>query len=134
MYNKFYGLREKPFKLTPDPRFLYFSESHKEAFAHLKYGLQERNGFVALTGEVGTGKTTLLYALIGGLNGKAKTVFITNPNLSVSDFFHFVGSELGLDGSETKGDFLINFKKYIKRVHVTRQALSKLFLLRKISV
>lgn len=114
MYNKFYGFRESPFKLTPDPRFLYLSENHKEALAHLKFGLQEKNGFVALTGEVGTGKTTLLYSLIGSLNGKVKTVFITNPKLSVSDFFHFVNSELRLDCSESKSSFLINFKKYVQ--------------------
>ncbi len=59
MYEAFFGFREKPFNLTPDPRFLYLSAKHSEAFAHLEFGLKQRGGFVAVTGEVGTGKTTL---------------------------------------------------------------------------
>ena len=63
MYLNFYGLNEKPFNSTPDPRFLYLSPGHREALAQLQYGTQERKGFMVLTGKVGTGKTTLLNAL-----------------------------------------------------------------------
>lgn len=114
MYTKFYALREKPFNLTPDPRFLYLSESHKEALAHLKYGVQERKGFIALTGEVGTGKTTLLHALINGLDGNVKTIFMTNSNLSIPGFYHFVSSELGLPYTKGKSNFLVNFKGFLQ--------------------
>ncbi|MDP3030045.1 MAG: hypothetical protein Q8O04_11255 [Deltaproteobacteria bacterium] len=69
MYERFYYLNEKPFKITPDPRFLFWSEGHKEALAHLRYGVEERKGFVVITGEVGTGKTTLLQALLAGSEG-----------------------------------------------------------------
>ncbi len=64
MYNQFYGFREKPFEITPDPRFLYLSESHKEALAHLTYAVRERKGFTVITGEVGTGKTTLVQTVL----------------------------------------------------------------------
>jgi general secretion pathway protein A len=67
MYESFYGLREKPFNLTPDPKFLYLSKKHKEAFAHLLYGIRNRSGFVEITGEVGTGKTTICRTLLSRL-------------------------------------------------------------------
>ncbi len=64
MYNEFYGFREAPFNITPDPRFLFFSDKHREAFNHLLYGIRERKGFIQLTGEVGAGKTTLCRAML----------------------------------------------------------------------
>jgi general secretion pathway protein A len=64
MYTRHYGLREKPFSLTPDPRYLYLSSSHREALAHLLYGIEQGEGFIAVTGEVGTGKTTLCRTLL----------------------------------------------------------------------
>jgi len=76
MYTQYYGLSENPFSMTPDPRFLYFTEAHREALAALVYGIKERKGFVALTGEAGTGKTTLLYRLVDNLNEKVHTAFI----------------------------------------------------------
>src|SRR5439155_7741349 len=69
VYLAFYGLHEKPFGATPDPRFLYLAPSHREALAQLVYGVQEKKGFLVLTGEVGTGKTTLLHALLGRFDG-----------------------------------------------------------------
>ena len=72
MYTQFFGLNEKPFSLTPDPRFLFLSESHREALAHLLYGIEQGEGFIAVTGEVGTGKTTLCRALmqrLGAIEG-----------------------------------------------------------------
>jgi len=123
MYTGFYGLKEKPFNLTPDPRFLYFSESHKEALARLKYGIQGQKGFAALTGEVGTGKTTLLHSLLRRLNGNVKSVFITNPNMSIPEFFHYVGSELGFQYVNTKSNFLVSFKDYIKHASLKHEIL-----------
>ncbi len=76
MYTQFYHFSEKPFNLTPDPKFLYYTPSHREALASMIYGINERRGFVAVTGEVGTGKTTLIYTLLNNLNEKVKTAFV----------------------------------------------------------
>ncbi len=76
MYTSFYNFSEKPFNLTPDPKFLFYTPSHREALASMIYGINERRGFVAITGEVGTGKTTLIYTLLNNLNEKVKTAFV----------------------------------------------------------
>jgi general secretion pathway protein A len=76
MYTQFYHFSEKPINLTPDPKFLYYTPSHREALASMIYGINERRGFVAITGEVGTGKTTLIYTLLNNLNEKVKTAFV----------------------------------------------------------
>ena len=82
MYLDFYGFREKPFSLTPDPRFVFLSKNHREAFAHLLYGINNRVGFIVLTGEVGSGKTTLMRALLGQLDpDHHRTALIFNPSL-----------------------------------------------------
>ena len=70
MYTAFYGLREKPFSLTPNPRFLYLADAHREAMAHLLYGLEQGEGFIVVTGEVGTGKTTLCRSLLERIEGE----------------------------------------------------------------
>ena len=107
MYEKFYGLNERPFNVTPDPRFLYVGEQHQEALAHLIYGIYERKGFMVLTGEVGTGKTTLINTLLERLNHSVKTAFIFNPNLTLRDLFISIKNEFGLkSGFKTKADFL----------------------------
>ena len=80
MYLTFYGLKEKPFNATPDPRFLYMGSAHREALAQLLYGAQERKGFIVLTGKVGTGKTTLLHALRQRLNGQTAISFVVNSD------------------------------------------------------
>src|SRR5437899_3694852 len=81
MYLTFYGLAEKPFNATPDPRFLYMTPGHREALAQLYYGTQERKGFIVLTGKVGTGKTTLLHALFQRLNGQSSASSVVNSTL-----------------------------------------------------
>ncbi|MFH1778705.1 MAG: XrtA/PEP-CTERM system-associated ATPase [Candidatus Omnitrophota bacterium] len=81
MYKSFFGLKEKPFNVTADPNFLFFSKKHREAFDHLIYGIKERKGFLEITGEIGTGKTTLCRALLNQLDKKTKTAFIFNSNL-----------------------------------------------------
>jgi general secretion pathway protein A len=82
MYLNYYGLKENPFNVTSDPSFFYLSKAHREALAHLLYGIRERKGFLELTGEVGAGKTTLCKTLLKRLDPNTKTAFILNSNLS----------------------------------------------------
>lgn len=97
MYRDFYGLTEKPFGLTPDPRFVYLSENHSEVFVHLWYGLHHGGGFIALTGEVGTGKTTMLRILLSRLDpAKWRSALIFNPALTVDSLLKEVLREFGL--------------------------------------
>jgi general secretion pathway protein A len=99
MYTAFYKLNERPFELTPDLRFLYLSPKHKEALAHLTYGVAERKVFVQLTGEVGTGKTLMLDALVHGLDATTKVARITNTTISRTDLLRALAWELGLPGA-----------------------------------
>ena len=108
MYTKFFNLKEEPFNLTPDPKFLYLSQSHKEALVRLVYGIRKRKGFMVMTGKVGTGKTTLLHTLLRHLDENTKKVFIFNPTLDVKDFFKFVCFDLEIQANvQTKGDCLL---------------------------
>lgn len=97
MYLEYYGLKEAPFDLTPNPRFLFFSAKHREAFNHLLYGIRERKGFVQLTGEVGAGKTTLCRALLEQLGDHFATALILNPVLSADQLMKAISMEFGLD-------------------------------------
>jgi len=81
MYLDFYGLKEKPFSVTSDPNFLYLSRKHQEAISHMQYGIEERMGFLEITGEIGTGKTTICKGLLNTLDEHTKTAFILNSNL-----------------------------------------------------
>ena len=83
MYEEFFGLSDAPFRLTPDPRFLYLSSKHAEALAHLRLGLTEPGGFVCITGEIGTGKTTVLRTFLADLGPDVSTAYIFNPTLSL---------------------------------------------------
>jgi len=97
MYLDFHGFREKPFNLTPDPRFVFLSKTHKEAFAHLLYGIDHRVGFIGLTGEVGSGKTTVLRALLGQLDpDHHRTALIFNPCLSAPELLQNINREFGI--------------------------------------
>ncbi len=97
MYEDFYGFREKPFNLTPDPSFLYLSENHKEAFAHLLYGIRNRSGFVMVTGEIGTGKTTICRSLLSKLDPDTEVAFIFNPVLSAEELLRKINEDFGID-------------------------------------
>ncbi len=101
MYEAFYGLKERPFNLTPDPRFLYLSEKHKEAFAHLQYSIQNRTGFVMVSGEVGTGKTTICRSLLNQLDTNTELAFIFNPMLSPKELLKTINEDFGI---ESHGD------------------------------
>jgi general secretion pathway protein A len=94
MYTSFFGLREKPFAITPDPRYLYLSERHAEALAHLLYGINEAGGFIQLTGEVGTGKTTVIRSLLEQLPGHADVALILNPRVTPAEFLLTICEEL----------------------------------------
>ena len=97
MYLEYYGLKLAPFDITPNPRFLFHSRKHREAFNHLLYGIRERKGFVQLTGEVGAGKTTLCRALLEHLDGHYSTALILNPVLSADELMKAIATEYGLD-------------------------------------
>lgn len=96
MYNEFYGFKESPFNITPDPRFLFLSDKHREAFNHVLFGIKERKGFIQLTGEVGAGKTTICRALLEELGPEFKTALILNPCMSESQLLRSVLAEFGI--------------------------------------
>ena len=97
MYNEFYGFAEAPFNITPDPRFLFFSDRHREAYDHLLYGIAERKGFIQLTGEVGAGKTTLCRAVMETLGDNYRTALILNPWMNETDLLRSILGELELE-------------------------------------
>lgn len=97
MYTGHFGLNEKPFSISPDPRYLYLSQRHADALAHLLYGVTESGGFIQLTGEVGTGKTTLIRSLLEQLPDKTEIALILNPQLSSKQFMQAICHELRVD-------------------------------------
>lgn len=96
MYTAFYDLSEKPFSLTPDPRYLFLASSHREALAHVLYGIDQGEGFIAVTGEVGTGKTTLCRALLHRLSPGTEVAYIFNPAQTGDELLRAIHAEFGL--------------------------------------
>lgn len=96
MYRRFFNIKEKPFNVTSDPSYLFLSRRHKEAFSYLIYGIEERKGFLEITGEIGTGKTTLCRALLNKLDGNTKTAFVLNPDLSQLQLLQVIMEDFGL--------------------------------------
>src|SRR5262245_49079101 len=114
MYLSFYGLTEKPFNATPDPKFLYMSPGHRVALAQLLYGTEERNGLIALTGKGGTGKTTLLHALCQRLNGQSAVSFVVNSALPFDQFLEYVLEDLGINkAAESRAQRLIALNNFL---------------------
>ncbi|TLM69315.1 MAG: DUF2075 domain-containing protein [Deltaproteobacteria bacterium] len=108
MYETHFGLTEKPFNLTPNPRFLFLSRTHQEALAHLRYGLENRTGFIAVTGEVGTGKTTILRQLFSQLDeSRFRLAMIFNPSLGVMELLRSVNREFGLPARKRSNPGLV---------------------------
>ncbi len=108
MYKNFYHLRENPFNITADPEFFFSSTRHNEAFNHLIYGIKERKGIMVLTGEIGTGKTTLCRNLLNRLDENVKTALILNPNFSETQLIQIVLKDLGITTKSTNKLALIN--------------------------
>jgi general secretion pathway protein A len=96
MYLKYFQLNEMPFNITPDPRFLYYAPHHQEAYDHLMYGITQRKGFIELTGEVGSGKTTICRALLSSLGKDVKTALILNPTFSETQLLRSMLNDFGL--------------------------------------
>lgn len=114
MYHTFYGLIRPPFEMTPDPAFLYLGETHREGLATLVYGVRSRKGFVMLTGEVGTGKTTLLHALLAQLDANTDSAYIFNSRLEPLDFFQLLFDDLGIEKTCTrKAEYLLALNHYL---------------------
>ena len=124
MYEKFFNFKEKPFKLVPNPAYLFLSKSHEETLAHLNYALSEGDGFVEITGEVGTGKTTLCRTFLENLGSDTIAAYIFNPRLGPKELIRTINDELGIkyDTNNTKdlidklNAFLIRKKINAKKV------------------
>ncbi|HSV08730.1 MAG TPA: AAA family ATPase [Candidatus Binatus sp.] len=108
MYERFFGLVDAPFRLTPDPRYFFLSGKHADALAHLRFGLTESSGFVCITGDVGTGKTTLLRAYLGDLGPEVATAYIFNPALTPLELLQTINRELGLPAASTSQKILVD--------------------------
>jgi general secretion pathway protein A len=122
MYQAHFKLSRKPFQITTDPKFLWLGEKYQEALAILKYGIMDNKGFLLLTGDVGTGKTTLINALVDTLGDETITAIISDPGLEALDLFKFIAEAFGLDSGFTrKGEFLLQFEKFLIRAHANRK-------------
>ena len=119
MYHRFFGLKESPFNVNPDPRYLFKTGHTREALACLTYGIEARKGFVLLSGEVGTGKTTLLNKLREWLQGSGiATAFIFNPRLTVTEFFDFMMAEFGIPcDPNMKSQVLLKLNHWLLELH-----------------
>jgi general secretion pathway protein A len=119
LYLDFYGLKENPFSVTPDPRYLYFSPPHREAYCHIIYGIEQRKGFIEITGEVGCGKTTICRAVLSGLSDNVETALILNPSLTETQLLRAMLNDFGLQVKgrdrlayiETLNEFLLDMNK-----------------------
>ncbi|MBI3756381.1 MAG: AAA family ATPase [Deltaproteobacteria bacterium] len=119
MYEEFYGFRDRPFRLTPDPNYLFLSTNHQEALGHLLFGVKEGSGVVVITGEIGAGKTTLLRTLVRNLDDNTIIAYIFNPALSAIELLQTINTELGLPSSSTSKKELID---ELNRFLLTQQA------------
>jgi general secretion pathway protein A len=117
VYAEFYGFKELPFALTPDPRFIYFTPSHTEVMANLHYGIESGKGLVVVTGEVGTGKTTILRWMMQRLDRTVLVAYIFNPRFSVTEFYQHVASLLDIQKWETKPELLAELGKALESRH-----------------
>lgn len=106
MYQSYYHFKEAPFNITADPEFFFSSSRHQEAVAHLEFGVQSRRGIIVLTGEIGTGKTTLCRTLLSRLDPSVKTALVLNPNFTNIQLLQFILKDLGIS-TETKNKFAL---------------------------
>ncbi len=118
MYQSFYNLHSKPFRSSADPKFLWLDEKHKEALATLQYGVLDSKGFILMTGDIGTGKTTLINALMAQLDNNIIAARVHDPELDRMEFFNYIAREFNIQGQfETKGEFLNHFKRFLHKSH-----------------
>ncbi len=118
MYLSHYSLRAKPFQLSPDPRFLWLGEQYKEALAALEYGIRSTKGLILLTGDVGTGKTTLVNAIINRWNVDSVIASVSDPQMEIMDFYNFLAHSFKMDRRfESKGDFLVKFSHLVFNIY-----------------
>ena len=114
MYQSFFSLKQKPFAITSNPSFLFLSQRHQEALSHLLYGIKERVGFIEITGEVGTGKTTICRALLNQLDSRTKTAFVFNSTLSGPPLIQAIMEDLGVPMErKNRGDLFSEFHRYL---------------------
>src|SRR5262245_52152993 len=122
MYKEFYGFTTYPFALTPDPQFLYPRDSYQDCLFYLLHGLERRYGLLVMTGEIGTGKTFLLNALIKKLDEKIHAVFIENSKLSSFEILQYASKELRLDiTGQSKAELLFNLKDFLSTHVMTNE-------------
>lgn len=118
MYRSHYSLAKKPFQLSTDPKFLWLGEKHKEALATLKYGVVDQKGFLLVSGDVGTGKTTLINALLESIEKDTLVANITDPALDLIEFFNFVALSFNIpEKFDSKIDFIVYFSQFLKKVY-----------------
>lgn len=117
MYKEHFALKDYPFSLTPDPKFIVFTPSYNELLAGLYYGIEMAKGLIVLTGEVGTGKTTALRWLIRRLDSSVRAAYIFNPHLSIDEFYHHVTEMLDITDYENKTDMLLEMGKMLEERH-----------------
>ena len=121
MYESFYGLRERPFELLPNPKFLYLTARQREALSNLQYGLTAARGLTVLVGEAGTGKTTLLQAAVSELrDATVRYVMLSNPTLTRTEFYEFLARSFGLsdEAARSKTQFLFEFRRELQERHL----------------
>ena len=123
MYQQYFGLAEDPFSIAPDPRYLFLSDKHREALAHLIYGVGNQGGFVVLTGEVGTGKTTICRCLLKQIPDNANVAYIINPKQSINQLLQSICNDLGIDFEKgtTSKDLIDDLNKYLLGAHAKGQ-------------
>ena len=128
MYRKFFGFREKPFEITPDPSYVYLSEAHQEGLSYLQYAIKERKGFSVITGEAGTGKTTLVHKLLSNLDGNVRTCYVFNPMMEKADFLNYICHDLGIptEDLKTRGQSLAALHSFLLKCFTNNE---KVFLI-----
>jgi general secretion pathway protein A len=118
MYLDYYGLKKLPFRTNPDPKFLWFGEKHEKALSLLKYGMSKRDGFLLLTGDVGTGKTSLIRYLLKSTDSSTIVATISDPMMAIIDFYNLLSEKFALNAKISgKSDFLIHFKKFLFKAY-----------------
>ncbi len=117
MYLNYFGFKEHPFNVTPDPKFLYFGESYQDALAYLIYGIRMRKGFVVLTGEIGIGKTTVINALLERLDSSHRIAHLVHSNMSLKDMLRFIFRDYGLEAAgKSKSELLLALGDFLLRL------------------